>query len=64
MATIDEFENYAGEEDFASMLEQFEKKESQRVSEGQIVAIENDNVVVAVSGEKKEGNIKNDNINS
>ncbi|MDA3968241.1 30S ribosomal protein S1 [Helicobacter ibis] len=62
MATIDEFENYAGEEDFASMLEQFEKKESQRVSEGQIVAIENDNVVVAVSGEKKEGNISIDEI--
>lgn len=57
MAISDEFENYTGEEDFASMLEQFEKKESQRVSEGQIVAIENENVVVAVSGEKKEGNI-------
>lgn len=42
-------------EDFASMFEQFEKKESERVSEGNIVAIENGQAIIAVPGEKKEG---------
>ncbi|MCI5968387.1 30S ribosomal protein S1 [Helicobacter sp.] len=42
-------------EDFASMFEQFEKKENERISEGNIVAIENNQVIIAVPGEKKEG---------
>ncbi|WP_297809741.1 30S ribosomal protein S1 [uncultured Helicobacter sp.] len=42
-------------EDFASMFEQFEKEESESVSQGEIVAIKNEQVIIAVSGEKKEG---------
>ena len=49
-------------EDFASMFEQFEKKESERVSEGNIVAIENNQVIIAVPGEKKEGIVALDEI--
>lgn len=49
-------------EDFAAMFEQFEKKESARVSEGNIVAIENNQVVIAVPGEKKEGIVALDEI--
>ena len=49
-------------EDFAAMFEQFEKKESTRVSEGNIVAIENNQVVIAVPGEKKEGIVALDEI--
>lgn len=49
-------------EDFAAMFEQFEKKESMRVSEGNIVAIENNQVVIAVPGEKKEGIVALDEI--
>ncbi|WP_233704023.1 30S ribosomal protein S1 [Helicobacter mesocricetorum] len=45
------------EEDFASMFEQYEKKENEKVSQGEIVAIEGDCVIIAVPGEKKEGNI-------
>ncbi|MDD6055143.1 MAG: 30S ribosomal protein S1 [Helicobacteraceae bacterium] len=51
-----------GEEDFATMLDKHEKKESARVSEGNIVAIENNQVIIAVSGEKKEGVISVDEI--
>ncbi|TLD81135.1 30S ribosomal protein S1 [Helicobacter sp. MIT 11-5569] len=49
-------------EDFASMFEQFEKKESERISEGNIVAIENNQVIIAVPGEKKEGIVALDEI--
>lgn len=49
-------------EDFASMFEQFEKRGSESVSEGEIVAIKNDQVIIAVSGEKKEGIIPIDEI--
>ncbi|WP_299547653.1 30S ribosomal protein S1 [uncultured Helicobacter sp.] len=49
-------------EDFASMFEQFEKKENARVSEGNIVAIENNQVIIAVPGEKKEGIVALDEI--
>lgn len=49
-------------EDFASMFEQFEKRESESVSQGEIVAIKNDQVIIAVSGEKKEGIISIDEI--
>ncbi|MBX7490287.1 30S ribosomal protein S1 [Helicobacter turcicus] len=49
-------------EDFALMFEQFEKKESEHVSEGNIVAIENNQVIIAVPGEKKEGVIALDEI--
>ncbi|WP_279128234.1 30S ribosomal protein S1 [Helicobacter winghamensis] len=49
-------------EDFAAMFEQFEKKESMRISEGNIVAIENNQVVIAVPGEKKEGIVALDEI--
>ncbi len=49
-------------EDFASMFEQFEKKEKESVSQGEIVAIKNDQVIIAVSGEKKEGIISIDEI--
>lgn len=49
-------------EDFASMLDKHEKRENERVSEGNIVAIENNQVIVAVSGEKKEGVIALDEI--
>ncbi|MDE7176082.1 MAG: 30S ribosomal protein S1 [Helicobacter sp.] len=49
-------------EDFASMFEQFEKKESESVSQGEIVAIKNDQVIIAVCGEKKEGVISIDEI--
>lgn len=49
-------------EDFVAMFEQFEKKESARVSEGNIVAIENNQVVIAVPGEKKEGIVALDEI--
>ncbi|TLD88609.1 30S ribosomal protein S1 [Helicobacter sp. MIT 05-5294] len=49
-------------EDFASMFEQFEKRESESVSQGEIVAINNDQVIIAVSGEKKEGIISIDEI--
>ncbi len=42
-------------EDFASMLEQYEKKESEKVLQGEIVSIENGQVIIAVPGEKKEG---------
>lgn len=49
-------------EDFASMFEQFEKRGSESVSEGEIVAIKNDQVIIAVSGEKKEGVIPIDEI--
>ncbi|MDY3113737.1 MAG: 30S ribosomal protein S1, partial [Helicobacter sp.] len=51
-----------GEEDFATMLDKHEKKESTHVSEGNIVAIENNQVIIAVSGEKKEGVISVDEI--
>lgn len=49
-------------EDFASMFEQFEKRENERVSEGNIVAIENNQVIIAVPGEKKEGIVALDEI--
>lgn len=49
-------------EDFASMFEQFEKKERESVSEGTIVAIENNHVIIAVPGEKKEGVVSLDEI--
>lgn len=49
-------------EDFASMFEQFEKRENERVSEGNIVAIENNHVIIAVPGEKKEGIVALDEI--
>lgn len=49
-------------EDFASMFEQFERRESESVSQGEIVAIKNDQVIIAVSGEKKEGIIPIDEI--
>lgn len=49
-------------EDFASMFEQFEKRESESVSQGEIVAIKNDQVIIAVCGEKKEGVISIDEI--
>ncbi|MDE5591430.1 MAG: 30S ribosomal protein S1 [Helicobacter sp.] len=43
------------EDDFPSLLEQYEKKENEKTSEGKIIAIENDNVIIAVAGQKKEG---------
>lgn len=43
------------DEDFASMLEQYEKRESEKISQGEIVSIENGQVIIAVPGEKKEG---------
>lgn len=49
-------------EDFASMFEQFEKKESESVSQGEIVAIKDNQVIIAVCGEKKEGVISIDEI--
>ena len=49
-------------EDFASMFEQFEKRESESLSEGKIVAIENNQVIIALPGEKKEGFIGLDEI--
>lgn len=49
-------------EDFASMLEQFEKSDNGRISEGKIVKIENNQVVIAVPGEKKEGLIALDEV--
>ena len=54
---MQELEKIEIEEDFASMLEQYEKKENQKVSQGEIVAIEGNVVIIAVPGEKKEGNI-------
>lgn len=57
-----ELENINEEEDFATMLEQFEKKESQKASSGQIVAINDENVVISVVGEKNEGIISIDEI--
>ncbi|WP_300674289.1 30S ribosomal protein S1, partial [Helicobacter sp. UBA3407] len=47
---------------FASMFEQFEKKESESVSQGEIVAIKDNQVIIAVCGEKKEGVISIDEI--
>lgn len=44
-----------GEEDFASMLDKHEKKENTKVSEGKIVRIDEDRVIIAVPGEKNEG---------
>ena len=49
-------------EDFALMLEQFEKRDNERISEGKIVKIENNQVVIAVPGEKKEGFVTLDEI--
>ena len=44
------------------MLEQFEKRDNERISEGKIVKIENNQVVIAVPGEKKEGFVTLDEI--
>ncbi|WP_239056349.1 30S ribosomal protein S1 [Helicobacter apodemus] len=54
---MQELEKIEIEEDFASMFEQYEKKENEKVSQGEIVAIEGNCVIIAVPGEKKEGNI-------
>ena len=51
-----------GEEDFASMLDKHEKKENTKVSEGKIVRIDEDRVIIAVPGEKNEGFIGIDEI--
>ena len=52
---IQELDEIIVDEDFASMLEQYEKRESEKISQGEIVSIENGQVIIAVSGEKKEG---------
>ena len=52
---MQELDEIIVDEDFASMLEQYEKKESEKVSQGEIVSIENGQVIIAVPGEKKEG---------
>ncbi|RAX52317.1 30S ribosomal protein S1 [Helicobacter sp. 11-8110] len=52
---IQELDEIIVDEDFALMLEQYEKRESEKISQGEIVSIENGQVIIAVSGEKKEG---------
>ena len=41
---MQELDEIIVDEDFASMLEQYEKKESEKVSQGEIVSIENGQV--------------------
>ena len=48
---IQELDEIIVDEDFASMLEQYEKRESEKISQGEIVSIENGQVIIAVSGE-------------
>ena len=52
---MQELDEIIVDEDFASMLEQYEKKQSEKVSQDEIVSIENGQVIIAVPGEKKEG---------
>ncbi|EES89337.1 30S ribosomal protein S1 [Helicobacter canadensis] len=54
---IQELDEIIVDEDFASMLEQYEKRESEKISQGEIVSIENGQAIIAVPGEKKEGMI-------